>query len=62
LEIDYKYFADDYEKEKDLIFKELIEQLGEFTYAKIMEKKALIGESLNKVLQYTPPQTGIIWK
>jgi hypothetical protein len=62
LEIDYKYFADDYEKEKDLIFKELIDQLAEFTYAKIMEKKASIGENLNKVLQYTPPQTGIIWK
>ena len=62
LEIDYKYFADDYDKEKDLIFKELIEQLAAFTYAKIMESKASIGESLNKVLQFTPAQTGIIWK
>jgi hypothetical protein len=62
LEIDYKFFSDDYDKEKDAIFKELQEQLADFTYQKIMEKKASIGENLNKVLQYTPPQTGIIWK
>lgn len=62
LDIDYKFFADDYEKEKDLVLKELIDQLAEFTYAKIMEKKASIGENLNKVLQYTPAQTQIIWK
>jgi glycosyltransferase involved in cell wall biosynthesis len=62
LEIDYKYFADDYDKEKEAIFKELQEQLADFTYQKIMEKKATIGENLNKVLQFTPPQTGIIWK
>ena len=62
LEIDYKYFADDYDKEKEAIFKELQEDLAEFTYAKIMEKKASIGESLNKVLSYAPAQTQIIWK
>jgi hypothetical protein len=62
LEIDYKYFAEDYDKEKEAIFKELQEQLADFTYQKIMEKKASIGESLNKVLQYTPAQTQIIWK
>ena len=62
LEIDYKYFADDYDKEKDAIFKELQEQLADFTYQKIMEKKATIGENLNKVLSYAPAQTQIIWK
>jgi hypothetical protein len=62
LDIDYKYFADDYDKEKDAIFKELQEQLADFTYQKIMEKKASIGENLNKVLSYAPAQTQIIWK
>ncbi len=62
LEIDYKYFAEDYDKEKEAIFKELQDDLAEFTYQKIMEKKASIGENLNKVLQYTPAQTQIIWK
>ena len=62
LEIDYKYFAEDYDKEKDAIFKELQEDLAEFTYQKIMEKKASIGENLNKVLSFAPAQTQIIWK
>jgi hypothetical protein len=62
IEIDYKYFADDHEKEKETIFKELQEDLDAFTYHKIMENRASISENLNKVLTYTPPQTQLIWK
>jgi hypothetical protein len=62
IDIDYRFFLEEYNKEKDTIFTELKQELLEFTYDRIMEKKASIARNVNEVLKFTTPKTFFISK
>jgi hypothetical protein len=54
LQMDYAALTAQADKELDAIYLELKEYLDEMSYHKIMEKRASIGDSLNKILSNTP--------
>lgn len=55
LTLDYGILIDQYNKEKDKIYEDLSKYLETLNYVNIMEIRANIAESLNKVLSYSPP-------
>ncbi len=52
--MDYSFFIDQYDKDKNRVYEDLSKFLGTLTYRQLMEDKAAISESLNTVMKNTP--------
>jgi hypothetical protein len=61
LEIDYKFFLDEAQTEKDKILTEVLEMLSNFRYDIIMERRASIARNLHEILKHTPPESQVLW-